>query len=109
MYQSLFLLISYILQKAWQFLASAAEGLYLLHSRNIIHRDLKPENFFLGKNFTAKIGDLGIAIQLDSPEENITSRAGTPYSLYLFVFISISFCFFRLYFSPEIHLQQRLV
>ncbi|KAH7819844.1 putative NEK kinase [Monocercomonoides exilis] len=77
-------------EKAWQFLASATVGLNTLHVRGVIHRDLKPENFFLDARFNAKIGDLGVARELHSPEEMAQTRAGTP-----------------LYFSPEVNLMEK--
>jgi serine/threonine protein kinase len=51
----------------------ALDGLRFLHSRRIFHRDLKPENVILrnatapsgGRNYLAKIADLGLLRELD--------------------------------------------
>jgi serine/threonine protein kinase len=44
-------------------------GMVEVHKNNVLHRDLKPENIFINKNgntTTAKIGDFGLARQLNS-------------------------------------------
>ena len=38
-----------------------ARGLTAMHAVNVIHRDLKSKNVLLSKDFSAKIGDVGIA------------------------------------------------
>jgi serine/threonine protein kinase len=43
-------------------------GIVEIHKNNVLHRDLKPENIFINKNgntTTAKIGDFGLARQLN--------------------------------------------
>ena len=42
----------------------------------MIHRDLKTENIFLGKNFEAKIGDLGFCVTQE--EDNKIDNVGSP-------------------------------
>lgn len=41
-------------------------GLVEIHNNDVIHRDIKPENIFID-NDTAKIGDFGLARDLDHP------------------------------------------
>lgn len=38
-----------------------ARGLTALHAVHVVHRDLKSKNVLLSRNYTAKIGDVGIA------------------------------------------------
>ena len=54
-------------------------GIKTIHDKNIIHRDLKPENLFLTKDKkNIKIGDFGIARQLDNQKQLVSSKIGTP-------------------------------
>ena len=55
--------------KIFDFILNICEGLKEIHSKNLIHRDLKPDNLFLTKDLKVKIGDFGIAKQLNNPEE----------------------------------------
>ena len=52
-----------------------------LHSQNILHRDLKTLNIFLTKDNLIRIGDLGVAKILQSAENFVRSKVGTPYYL----------------------------
>lgn len=53
-----------------------ASGLAFLHNSGpepIVHRDLKPGNILLDRNYTSKIGDVGLAkIMLDIVPDNVT-------------------------------------
>jgi serine/threonine protein kinase len=52
-----------------------------LHDLNIVHRDLKPENLLLRTPFddsTILVADFGFARKLDSPDEKLMTRCGTP-------------------------------
>jgi serine/threonine-protein kinase len=51
---------------------SIARALEYAHGRGIIHRDIKPENLFLSRAGTTKLGDLGLAKQLDDPASQLT-------------------------------------
>ncbi len=52
-----------------------ADGVRYLHDRNYIHRDLKCDNVVITIPFTAKICDLGSAVEENTPEPDWT---GTP-------------------------------
>ncbi|XP_041348427.1 serine/threonine-protein kinase Nek4-like isoform X2 [Gigantopelta aegis] len=71
----------------WTWQMSSA--LSYMHSMDIIHRDLKPENIYLTKEANLKLGDLGIARELDADSRMAFTVAGTP-------------C----YMSPEVFYQQ---
>lgn len=51
-----------------------------LHDRDIVHRDLKPENLLYrteAKDSELVLADFGIAKKLDSPNQKLTTRAGS--------------------------------
>ncbi|NXC00512.1 NEK5 kinase, partial [Orthonyx spaldingii] len=57
-------------------------GLKHIHDKKILHRDVKAQNIFLSNNGTvAKLGDFGIARQLNSTTEFAHTCVGTPYYL----------------------------
>ena len=57
-------------------------ALKYFHEKEVIHRDLKPDNIFLtDKNQVrnqVKIGDFGIAKELDSKDHLAKTLVGTP-------------------------------
>ncbi|EGW32760.1 uncharacterized protein SPAPADRAFT_54782 [Spathaspora passalidarum NRRL Y-27907] len=56
------------------------EALAYLHSKDIVHRDIKPENVLYltpEENSEIVLADFGIAKQLQSPNEKLTSSAGS--------------------------------
>ena len=52
--------------------------LQYLHSLKIIHRDLKLANIFITENMQIKLGDFGLATQLEFDGERKRSLCGTP-------------------------------
>ncbi|NXS21236.1 NEK5 kinase, partial [Mystacornis crossleyi] len=57
-------------------------GLKHIHDKKILHRDVKAQNVFLSNNGkVAKLGDFGIARQLNSTTELAHTCVGTPYYL----------------------------
>ncbi|KAF2973832.1 hypothetical protein EK904_004674, partial [Melospiza melodia maxima] len=57
-------------------------GLKHIHDKKILHRDVKAQNVFLSNNGRiAKLGDFGIARQLNSTTEFAHTCVGTPYYL----------------------------
>ncbi|PFH36767.1 hypothetical protein BESB_049590 [Besnoitia besnoiti] len=55
----------------------ALAGLHHLHSRDILHRDIKSQNIFLSSDGLIKLGDFGIARQLDK-EQMASTYVGSP-------------------------------
>jgi eukaryotic-like serine/threonine-protein kinase len=53
------------LDKAIGIAKAISSGLVFAHSKGIIHRDLKPGNVWLSADGTAKIGDFGLAVNVD--------------------------------------------
>lgn len=49
-----------------------------MHSNRVIHRDLKLANLFLSEDMEVKIGDFGLAAQLDYDGQRKKTLCGTP-------------------------------
>ena len=56
-------------------------GLSYLHNRNVMHRDIKPDNLFISESGVIKLGDFGLAVQLDHSCSVRNTVCGT--SLYM--------------------------
>ena len=64
----------------WQIFIKITIGLTAIHKMKILHRDLKTLNIFLKKDMEIKIGDLGVAKELNQASFANT-LIGTPYYL----------------------------
>jgi polo-like kinase 1 len=60
------------------FLRQILEGVQYLHGKNVIHRDLKLGNLFLGDKLEIKIGDFGLATNVDFDGQRKKTLCGTP-------------------------------
>ena len=49
----------------WKFFIEMCLGMQYLHSNKVLHRDIKTINMFLTKDNSIKIGDLGVAKELN--------------------------------------------
>jgi serine/threonine protein kinase len=49
-----------------RWLVHALLGLRALHDHGFVHRDIKPQNLFIGRHDTLRIGDMGLAVDLDA-------------------------------------------
>ena len=52
----------------------AACGLAHLHDQNIVHRDIAARNVLLSAKFVAKLGDFGMAREMEPENKNNTHR-----------------------------------
>ena len=62
--------ISYIIHEI-------ANAVFYLHSYNCLHRDIKSDNIFLTQDGTIKLGDFGLAVQLQSSNATRSDKVGT--------------------------------
>ena len=53
-----------------------AEGLKTAARFNVIHRDIKPDNIMLDEDGTPKLADLGLAKQIDAPDDLTMTTTG---------------------------------
>jgi len=67
-------------QDAVHAIKEVLHGVRYLHSKEVVHRDLKPENLLFEHRDTDRllIADFGIARHLASPDEVLTTLAGSP-------------------------------
>lgn len=79
-------IISAKLKKMWfdtnsilDWISQIILGVQLMHSKRILHRDLKSQNLFLTKDGVLKIGDFGIAKELETIKKLTETNVGTPY------------------------------
>jgi len=68
-------------QRIWKFFIEMCLGIQYLHTNRILHRDIKTINMFLTKNDNIKIGDLGVARELNQTANMAHTVVGTPYYL----------------------------
>lgn len=65
---------------AWSVAAELARqvslGLEHLHQKGLLHRDVNPANIMVDRDGTAKLTDLGLAIDLDEEDEERVTRDG---------------------------------
>ncbi|OQR75194.1 serine/threonine-protein kinase PLK1-like [Tropilaelaps mercedesae] len=65
-------------QETRYFMYQLLDGVSYLHNIKIIHRDLKLGNLFLTGDIQLRIGDFGLATQLDHEHERRQTLCGTP-------------------------------
>lgn len=58
-------------------------GLKYIHNNDILHRDLNPNNIFLDQNMKPKIGDFGLAVKIEQPDNAQLMSSGLGVSLYM--------------------------
>jgi WD40 repeat protein/tRNA A-37 threonylcarbamoyl transferase component Bud32 len=67
-------------QQAAVLVEAIARAMHAAHVKGVVHRDLKPANVLLGEDGTPKVGDFGLAKQLDTEQgQTHTGKVmGTP-------------------------------
>merc|ERR1711881_359763 len=60
------------------YMIQVQKGVKYLHDRRIVHRDLKLGNVFLDEKLVCKIGDFGLAAQMDEDGTQRKTMCGTP-------------------------------
>lgn len=66
-------------ERATEILLHTANALQAAHDANVVHRDIKPENLLIGANGAAKLGDFGMALNIEKGPPSAGMRAGTPF------------------------------
>lgn len=62
----------------WKILQDMVKALHHMHSSGMLHMDVKPSNIFIFENFTCKLGDFGLAFDMN--EESLdTAEEGDKY------------------------------
>ena len=64
-------------QVIYHIILEICNGLKEIHNKKLIHRDLKPDNIFLTSDSKIKIGDFGLAKQLNQKNQYAKTQAGT--------------------------------
>ena len=59
------------LRRKLEMACQIASGMRKLHAHHMIHRDIRPDNILITQDYTAKIGDMGLA-RVWLPDENLT-------------------------------------
>jgi serine/threonine protein kinase len=65
-------------EEARYFMLQMFSGIGYCHKNQVIHRDIKLGNVFLDSDMNVKIGDFGLAAQLESEEDRKKTICGTP-------------------------------
>jgi NIMA (never in mitosis gene a)-related kinase len=68
-------------EEVFDWFLQIGQALEFVHARKILHRDIKTSNVFLTKRNMVKLGDFGIARQMDDTTDFAKTVVGTPYYL----------------------------
>ncbi len=66
------------LRRKLEMACQIASGMRKLHAHRMIHRDIRPENILVAQDYTAKIGDMGLA-RVWLPDVKLTTIGCLPY------------------------------
>ncbi len=66
------------LRRKVEMASQIASGMRKLHAHRMIHRDIRPDNILIAQDYTAKIGDMGLA-RVWLPDVQLTTIGCLPY------------------------------
>ncbi len=67
----------FIREKGQDLLKQGATALAFMNASGWVHRDVKPDNILITRDGTAKLADLGLAIDLGDPDDVVTRDGAT--------------------------------
>ncbi len=67
-------------QSVANFAVMICEGLEYAHEKHYVHRDMKPDNIMISEDWTPKIMDFGLAVNLDNPNYKYTAVGSKGYA-----------------------------
>ena len=65
-------------RRALQFARDCALALEAIHAAGVLHRDIKPANILIDQDGSAKLGDLGLALEMSATQNPAGTIVGTP-------------------------------
>ena len=63
-----------LLYRKIKIILHVVQGLSFLHKHNIVHRDIKPHNILINEDYSAKLGDYGLAEYVNNCDQHFSDH-----------------------------------